>query len=101
MNSKDKTQVDQLHFEALSKIKIFTMKMKEMKIFITGAVITPKHVTSGEAHLRGSAPGQHSSEKTLQRWRAVGDSVFDSTSPGIVPQTYSDVFIHYANWPVT
>ena len=35
--------------------------------------ITPKRVTSGEAHLRGLAPGQHSSEETLQRWRAVGD----------------------------
>ena len=31
--------------------------------------ITLKRVTSGEIHLRGLAPGQHSSKKTLQRWR--------------------------------
>ena len=37
--------------------------------------ITPKRVTSGEAHLRGLAPGLHSSEETSQRWRAVGDTV--------------------------
>ena len=37
--------------------------------------ITPKRVTSGGAHLRGLAPGLHSSEKTSQRWRAVGDTV--------------------------
>ena len=29
--------------------------------------ITPKRVTSGGAHLRGLAPGQHSSEETSQR----------------------------------
>ena len=33
---------------------------------------TPKRVTSGGAHLRGLAPGLHSSE---ERWRAVGDTV--------------------------
>ena len=66
--------------------------------------ITPKRVTSGGIHLRGLAPGQHSSEETsqlqrneemsqlrrivtapttqlqrneetLQRWRAVDDTV--------------------------
>ena len=37
--------------------------------------ITPKRVTSCGAHLRGLAPGQHSSEKTSQRWRVVGDTV--------------------------
>ena len=31
------------------------------------------------------APGQHSSEKTLQRWRAVGYSAFDLTGVGIEP----------------
>ena len=34
----------------------------------------PKRVTSAGAHLRGLAPGQHSSEETSQRWRAVGDT---------------------------
>ena len=37
--------------------------------------ITPKRVTSGGAHLRGLAPGLHSSEETSQRLRAVGDTV--------------------------
>ena len=37
--------------------------------------ITPNHVTSGGAHLRDLAPGQHSSEKTSKQWRAVGDTV--------------------------
>ena len=37
--------------------------------------ITPKRVTSGGTHLRGLAPGRHSSEETSQRWRAVGDTV--------------------------
>ena len=37
--------------------------------------ITPKRVTSCGAHLRGLAPGQHSSEETSQRWRVVGDTV--------------------------
>ena len=48
--------------------------------------ITAKRVTSGEVHLRGLAPGQHSSEETSQRWRAVGDTVSDLTDPGIEPQ---------------
>ena len=38
-------------------------------------VIAPKLVTSGDAHLRGLAPGLHSSEGTSQWWRAVGDTV--------------------------
>ena len=37
--------------------------------------ITPKRVTSGGAHFRCLAPGQHSSEEISQRWRAVGDPV--------------------------
>ena len=48
-------------------------------------VCTPKRVTSCEAHLRDLAPGQHSSEETSQRWRAVGDTMFYLTCPGIEP----------------
>ena len=44
--------------------------------------ITPKRVTSGGAHLRCLAPGQHSPEEISQRWRAVVDTV------PIEPQTY-------------
>ena len=49
--------------------------------------ITPKCTMSGESHLRCFAPGQHSSEETSQRWRAVGDTVSDLTRAGIEPQT--------------
>ena len=45
-----------------------------------------RSVTSGEAHLRDLAPGQHSFEETSQRCRTVGDTVFDLTHPGIEPQ---------------
>ena len=37
--------------------------------------ITPLRVTSCGARLRGLARGQHSSEKTSQRWRVVGDTM--------------------------
>ena len=42
--------------------------------------ITPKRVTSGGAH-RGLALEQHCSEEMRQRCRAVGETVFDFTSP--------------------
>ena len=49
--------------------------------------ITPKRVTSGGAHLRDLAPGQHSSEETSQRKQAMGDCVrFDR--PGMELKTY-------------
>ena len=47
----------------------------------------PKRVTSGMVHLRFLAPGQHSSEKVSQRWRAISDTVFDLTDRGTEPQT--------------
>ena len=43
--------------------------------------ITSKYVTSGGIHLRGLAPGQHSSEETLLRWRVAAD--FESYSDGL------------------
>ena len=45
--------------------------------------ITPKRVTSGEVHLRGSAPGLHSFEETSQRWRSRWRHCADLTGPGI------------------
>ena len=47
---------------------------------------TPKRVTSCGAHLRGLAPGQHTSEESSQRWRVVGDTA-DLTDRGIESQT--------------
>ena len=57
-----------------------------MKVFIIAAITTkkksnllytrantPKRVTSGGIHLRGLAFGQHSSDKTSQRWRTAAD----------------------------
>ena len=36
---------------------------------------TPERATTGGTDLHGWAPGQHSSEKTSQSWRAVIDTV--------------------------
>ena len=48
---------------------------------------TPKRVTWGGMHLRYLVPGQHSSEKTSQRWRTVGDTVSDLTDLEFEPHT--------------
>ena len=52
--------------------------------------ITPKRVKSGGDHLR-LASGQHSSEETSQRWRVVGDTVYDLTGPGLEPRTFAPI----------
>ena len=52
----------------------FSNQIKKSNLHHTRG-ITPNRVTSSEAHLHGLAPGQHSSEETSQRWRAVGDTV--------------------------
>ena len=49
--------------------------------------ITPQHVTIGKTDHRGSAPGQHCSEETSQRWRTVGDTASDLTDPVFKPHT--------------
>ena len=49
--------------------------------------IMPKRVTNDGVYLSGLAPGQHSSEKTWQRWRVVGNNV-NLTVPEIKPQTF-------------
>ena len=41
---------------------------------------------SGGVHLRDLAFGQANSEETSQRWRAVGDTAFELSSPGIIPR---------------
>ena len=50
--------------------------------------VTPKRVTSGGVHHRVLARGQHSSEETFQRLRAVGDTVSNFTALGIEPHTF-------------
>ena len=58
----------------------------------------PKHVTSGGIHLRGLAPGQHSSEKISLEWLVIGETLSDLSGLGIEPQTSrtnSDVLSPY------
>ena len=61
-------------------------KKKKKKLHYTRG-ITPNRVKSDGANFRGLAPGQHSSEETSQRWRAVDDTVFNLTDLGIEPHT--------------
>ena len=61
-----------------------TGKLKKSNLDYTRGM-TPKRVTSGGAHLRGSVPGQHSSEETSQRCRVIGDTVSGSIDPGLDP----------------
>ena len=45
-------------------------------------------VASGGVRPRVLAQGQHRSEETLQRWRAVGYTVSDLIGLGIEPQVF-------------
>ena len=65
-----------------------SLNAKHIEIEIKSSLcdITSKRVTNSGIHLRGLAPGQHSSEETSQRWRAVGDTVSDLIGPGIKPR---------------
>ena len=62
-----------------------SLKLKKSHLHYTRG-ITPKRVTSDLVHRRCIAPGQHSSEETLQRWRAVGDTTSDLAISGIEHQ---------------
>ena len=70
----------------------FTIYIQKSKLRYT-RVITPKRITSGEAHLRGFAPRQHSYEETLRWWRVVDVSVSDLTDPEFEPQPYAPIKI--------
>ena len=52
---------------------------KKNQILIMPSRGRPKRVTNGKDHLRGLAPGKHSSEETLQQWRAFSDTESDLT----------------------
>ena len=63
--------------------------------FITIAVVPKRGNEWRGPTPRLIAPGQRSSEETLQRWRAVGYSASDSTGLGIELQIFridSDIF---------
>ena len=67
-------------------------------------ITTSKRVTSDKLHLRDLAHGQHSSEETSQRLRAVGDTVSDLTGPRTERKTsgaYNNVFTRDAHWSTT
>ena len=73
-------------------------KIKKTYLHHTG-VATPKHVTSGGVRL---APGLLNSEETLQRWRAIGNTLSNLTRSIIELQTSrtdEEVFNHYASMP--
>ena len=53
------------------------LTVKKNQIFTDTHSISPKGVTSGGVHLHCLTPGQHSSEETSQRRRAVGDTISD------------------------
>ena len=60
--------------DSLIQVDKIVMSNQKSKFYDTRGV-TPKRVTCGGAHFCGLAPGQHISEETPQRWRAVGDTV--------------------------
>ena len=63
---------------------VFEMYQKNQ--FLLYSRIAPKRVTSDVAHLHGLASGQHTSEEPLQLRRVVGNTVSDSTIPGVEPR---------------
>ena len=51
-------------------------------------MLAVKRVSSLRAHLRVIAAGNTAPfEEMLQRWQAVGNTVFDLTGPGFQPQS--------------
>ena len=65
----------------LGKLELEKFTKKSNPYYTRG--ITSKRVTSGGVHLRGLAPGQHSSEETSQRTGAAGNTASDLTETGI------------------
>ena len=67
-----------------------------IKSWLYSRGFTLKGVTSGGAHLRGLAPGQHSSEETLQRWQPVGDTRL-TYQPEKESKTFrTDIQLHFS-----
>ena len=72
-------------YHGIKALEYHLSKSKKSNLHYTRHV-TPKRVTSCWAHLRGLAPGQHSSKEAsmvASRWRQC----VDLTGPGIQPQT--------------
>ena len=56
--------------------------------------IASKRVTSDEAQFRDLEPGQHGSEEMPQRWRAVGNTVSDSTGRELNPRPPAPIVMY-------
>ena len=64
------TSLNTLIKQLLTRGKRHDILPQKNQIFIILMVLSPVY-KEWRAHLRGLAPGQHSSEKTAQQWRAV------------------------------
>ena len=87
-------------FLILINIQYFNQNQKIKSSLARVITYAEARKTSGRAHLRSSAPGQHSSEKTSQRWWAVDDTVSNLTNPGMEPQNSradNDAFNKWSN----
>ena len=78
--------------EAETMLFIYFVRVNLMRFFsnlhyICG--ITPKRVTGGRIHLRDLAPGQHSSEDTLQRCRNAGGSKIEARPPARIVMCFT------------
>ena len=94
------TRISSLYFMAIATCKS-PVKRRSASILHDTRCATPKRVTSGGIHLRGLAPGRHSSEETSQWWRAGGDMASDLTGPGTEPKaSHTDSFNHYAKFKI-
>ena len=84
------SQIDSVFSQNGAQMTKFRHSIKVKSNLHCTCGITPKSVTRSGAHLCGIAPGQHSSDETWRRWRAVGSTAYNSSGPGIEPQTSHD-----------
>ena len=76
----------------------WSLRIMNFALWLRSRGITPKRVTSGGAHFRGLAPGQHSFKETLQRWRAFGDTVSGFTGSEIAFRNFISDGSVLSNW---
>ena len=77
-------------------IKVFGLKSKSNLHYTRR--FTPKRVTSGGAHPRGLAPGQHSSEETWQWWQADSATVLIWQARDSNPKPPARLACALSNW---
>ena len=76
---------------------------KKLNLHYTRGITSEAFIEWRGSSARLSAWAAQLREEATQRWRTVGDTLSDLTGPGIKPRTSraeSDVFKHYANWPM-